>query len=153
MRTDATIRHRQTKLPKLVTTIGFDRWIARPGDLILYRERLAGGDDAPSLRRIARVIGTVDAPTLPAGTNYEGSPAVKNHICVMALADDGSYAYERWVDPADVVRCLDPEHMRAFMALFLAEDWNQCMRKPVSRDIARRDSLGMALKFARTGER
>ena len=144
MRTDARIHNRQTKLP-LASTFGFDRWIARPGDLILYVERMLDGHEQT---RMARVIGTVDAPAISLG-----SPAVKDHICVMTLADNGAFAYERWVDPKDVRRCFDTDRMRAFMALFLAEDWNSCMRQPVSRDIARRDSLGAALKFSRTGER
>ena len=134
MRTDAEIHNRQTKLPH-VSTLGFDRWIARPGDLILYVERMLDGSEQT---RMARVIGTVDAPAIPDGTTYEGSPAVKDHICVMALADDGAYAYERWVDPKDVRRCFDTDRMRAFMALFLAEDWNTCMRQPQSRHSATR---------------
>jgi hypothetical protein len=96
MRNDAKISNRKVYLPN-ATHLGFSKYEAKRGDLIVYREHHA--DDSYQLR-IARVIGTVDAPAL------EHSSAVKNHLFVLALSNSGDTVYERWVDPANVVECI-----------------------------------------------
>lgn len=96
MRTDAKISNRKVYLPR-ASTIGYGKYEAKRGDLIVYEEH--DNDGGVHNRRMARVLGTVDAPGVC------GNPPTKNHLFVLALADDGHTAYERWIDPKRVVSC------------------------------------------------
>jgi hypothetical protein len=106
---DATIDHRQVRLPN-ASHLGYDKWKAQRGDVIVYRE----GEGT----RTGRVLGRV-AYAPPEGE----IGAITDHLYVLALSDDLSHAYIRWVDPADVVQCTPCTPDRAaWLALFFAAD-------------------------------
>lgn len=119
MRTDARIDRRAVKLPYR-STLGFDKLIARVGDMVLYREHYMDGTHSDS--RIARVAGRVKhAPAL------EGdSKPVRNFLLVITMSEDLTYAMERWIDPVDVQRCWRPQSKHAaLMAFMLGEEFHK----------------------------
>lgn len=74
----------------------------RPGNWIVYREEYT---DQSFARRVGRVLGRVEAPAVP-DAKYP-CERIDGHISVLALANDLSHAYIRWVDPADVLEVRD----------------------------------------------
>lgn len=107
MRTDVTIDNRAIPCPNAGGFGGGGHGRAKAGHCILYRENHADGTHS---ERLARVLGRISA----AGLNYANKP-VKGFALVMALSNDASFAYERWVDPADIVQVFDvPNAMAAF---------------------------------------
>ena len=92
------------------STLGFGKYYASPGDLINYKEEYVGGTHG---YRLARVIGRIK------GTDNCGSQC-KGHILVSALEDELTYAYERWIDPKDVFRCVDSKKSAEFISWFLS---------------------------------
>lgn len=95
---------------------GFSRTEAKPGDWIAYREHCTDGS---SHARFARVIGRIDA----AGTD---GPSVKGKVAAIALSDDGTFCYERWIDPADVLSIHSPAPK--FLAWFASADPQELLR-------------------------
>lgn len=106
MRTDVTIDGRYIPCPN-ATRLGFCKWRAQVGDLIVY-------DECGDHLRMARVLGRIAyAPAL------EGDKGpIKGWALVMALSEDGSLAYERWVDPAKIKIVI--ESPAKFAAFFFA---------------------------------
>lgn len=102
---------RKVKLPH-VNTLGFNKWIASPGDWLTYKEHHA--DDSYTVR-MARYVGIVHAPA-----QGPDVPAVKGKLCVIALSDDAHCCYERWIDRADVQSVCSP--MPRFLAYFASAD-------------------------------
>lgn len=94
MRTDCKINTRSVKCPN-ARLIGFGLGVANVGNLIVYKEFHA--DDSYSTRT-ARMIGRVSAPQL----DPEGDE-IKGWLLVLALSDDCTALYERWVNPQWVV--------------------------------------------------
>jgi hypothetical protein len=87
-----TYSNRSVGLPN--ASVAFDsNGTAKRGAWFEYRERYEGGTEG---RRLARMIGTVDA------TGEDGLPPVRNWIVALAVSDRGSFAYLRWIDPRDV---------------------------------------------------
>ena len=106
----ATIDRQAVRLPN-ASTLGYGKWRAQYGDLITFRE----GEQT----RTGRVAGRVAyAPPL---TGQYAAPAVKNHLYVIAFGDDLTHAFVRWVDPADVITCIQvTADVGAFAAFLLA---------------------------------
>jgi len=106
MRRDAIIDKKQVPVPN-ASHLGYDKWKAQVGDLVLYLETDVNGQRIGS--RLGRMIGRVKwAPQLA------GSKPIRNWIILIALSDDLSHSYERWVNPEDVLRVQTPrdEHKR-----------------------------------------
>ena len=100
MRTDAIIDKRQVKVP-YSSHIGFSKWRAQVGDLILFTE---GGRTVTG-----RMIGRVHyAPALGE------TPIIRDYILCVCLNDALDYTFERWVNPIDVVQVepMTDEHAR-----------------------------------------
>lgn len=101
MRTDCKIDNRAIPCPN-ASLLGYAYGRAKAGHCVTYRE----GDKV----RLARVLGRVTAPALPG----DASP-VKGWALVMALSEDGTHAYERWINPANITRVFDaPTNLAAF---------------------------------------
>jgi len=100
MRTDIKIDSRAIKCPN-TSHIGFDLPVANVGNLIVYRE-------SATSTRVARVLGRVS--TL--------DKTVRGFALVMALSDDCSHAYERWIDPKDIIQIRNvPTDVLAFFGM------------------------------------
>lgn len=119
MRTDATYDRKQVSCPN-ASTLGYGKYKAQTGDLIVYREHYTNGtDDA----RLARVIGRVDyAPAL----DGDREPT-RNRLVVLAMATMPSFCFERWINPEDVIEILaidgEPgDKIRRLMEWFLSPD-------------------------------
>jgi hypothetical protein len=99
------------KIPNASHT-GYDKWEASPGDMITFTVDAAPGY---SDKRNGRVVGRVDA----SGASGADKTPIVGWICVAMLSDDLSFAYEMWVDPANVTSCRaaanDVEFWRTFM--------------------------------------
>lgn len=107
MRTDCTIDNRAVYCPN-ASKLGFGKYKAKRGDCVMYKQEYKDGSFSMVL---ARVLGRVTAPKLGE------SPEVNGWLLVMRLSDDGSHAYENWVDPADVLSVRDvPTAMLTFFA-------------------------------------
>jgi len=115
MRQDAIIDRKQV-ICSNATTIGYGKWRAQTGDLLLYRE-------SENSLRLARVIGRVKyAPAL----DGDKGPAC-NRIMVLALGNIPSHAFERWIDPKDVLEVISlaTEHgdrIRQLLQWFLSPE-------------------------------
>lgn len=111
---------RLTKLPNVGSALGYDRYTARAGDFILYKESYTDGS---SSRRQARVLGVITK------CDQDGASGV-DLLLVLAFTDDLSYGYERWVEPKDVLSCKGPEHARAFLSWIVGAEpeelWKYC---------------------------
>ena len=106
MSRDAKIAPRKaTRLPRAMT-LGHGRWKARPGDWIVYFR-------SDGSRAFARVIGQIES------CDTDG-PDCTGWLQVVAVSDNGSFGYERWINPADVIECLDPARVRTFLAWMLS---------------------------------
>ena len=87
MRTDVTLSKKKVICPH-ASLLGYGTRRAKPGMFV----RWDGGH--------GRIIATIDyAP--PLGE----TPEIKGWLLVMTLSDDLSFAYERWIDPKDVIEC------------------------------------------------
>jgi hypothetical protein len=95
------------------STIGTGKWMASPGDFIVFR---IPDDD---MERYARVIGRVDAE---GWDGADKTPIVGEIACVM-LSCGLSSAHEMWVDPEWVMEChsVGPHNVRFFTAFFTAD--------------------------------
>ncbi len=110
MRTDTRIDRYPVKCFQ-ASTLGYGKYIAEVGDIIIYRESTYNVEDLKTLsnphvhERIGRMAGRVHyAPALGE------TPEIKNHILVVCLSLDSPCAYERWIAPEDVLRIYDPNH-------------------------------------------
>jgi hypothetical protein len=109
MRTDATIDKRQVRCPN-ASHIGYSKWKAQVGDLIVWRE----GD----LKRIGRMIGRVHyAPALTG----DRAP-IRDYILVVGIGDMLQHTFERWVNPRDVERVEKIRDQGEVLAYFLSAD-------------------------------
>lgn len=94
MRTDARMDRKQVQCPN-VSQLGFDKWKAQFGDIVMFTE----GEKT----RVGRVVARIEhAPALGE------TEALHNYLCVAALSDDLTFVMERWVKPEDVLRIYDP---------------------------------------------
>jgi hypothetical protein len=119
VRTDCKIDGRAIKCPN-ANLSGFGLGVAKPGHLIVYKEHYA---DGTYRTRAARVLGRVSAPTLgPAGSSAPDADtgAVRGFALVAALSDDMTHAYERWINPADIIEVR--ENPTAFAAFFFGAE-------------------------------
>ena len=98
--------------------IGYGKCVADPGDLISYKEHCADGS---YMLRLARVVGRVNAPA-----DGPICPEVKGKICAVALNDEGTTCYERWIDPSDVVHVNRPAPN--FMHYFMTADPSELVK-------------------------
>jgi len=108
VRTDAIIDKRQVRCPN-ASHLGFDRWQAQVGDLILFTD----GERTS----VGRMIGRVHyAPPCVE------SLAVHDWLLVVGLAADLGHTFERWVNPLDVerVQSIREEHSR-ILTWFLSD--------------------------------
>lgn len=97
MRTDCTIDNVKVRCPNAAHG-GFQKWFCKRHDLISYN----GGFGH---RQLARSLGRLRAD----GEVY---------ILALVLASEGTFCYERWIDPLDVISINDPptEFARWFFA-------------------------------------
>ena len=111
MRTDCKISRKSVVCPN-ASLLGHAKGTAKVGDLVVYKE--AYMDDSHSLRA-ARMIGTIDyAP--PIG---DDTKPVKGYLLVLALSNDCTHCYERWINPKDVIEVRD--NPSAFAAWFFQD--------------------------------
>ena len=104
MRKDAKYSKKAVMCPK-ASTIGFGRYKAKPGDLIVFSDGILDS----SGREIGRVLGRVDASGEP------GCPKIVGHILVLQASRDFTSCYIRWIDPALVTYVTDsPTKFAAF---------------------------------------
>lgn len=94
-----TLRRVSVHCPN-TSTLGYGKWVAKPGDLLTYKEHHTDGSYTP---RLARMVGRVNAPA-----DGPTCPEVKGLICVVAISNEGTFCYERWIKPADVVHVSAP---------------------------------------------
>lgn len=92
MRKDAKLSKVPVVCPNAVTA-GFSTRTVMPGAFLEYKEH---HEDGTCGVRIARAVGRIDA----SGTD---GPPVRGFICAVALSDDGTFCYERWIKPEDVI--------------------------------------------------
>jgi len=108
MRTDAIIDRRQVRCPK-ASTLGYGKWKAQVGDLVLFTE----GQQT----RTGRMIGRIHyAPACGE------SPIIRDYLLVVCLNDSLDHTFERWVNPADVQRVEALREQQPVMAYFLSAD-------------------------------
>jgi hypothetical protein len=102
MRTDCKIDNRKV-ICKNSTLIGHSTNVCKAGDFFTYCT-----DGAQT--HLARSLGRVSAPSL----SPNDSP-IKGYILAMVLSNDATFAFERWVNPDDVLSVNPvPTHMAAF---------------------------------------
>lgn len=108
MRTDCKISAHPIKCPN-ASRLGYGLSVASVGNLIVYKE--FHKDDSYSTR-IARVIGCVTAPKIAPDDSE-----IKDWALVLALSDNCTHLYERWVNPEWVVEVREmPVNILRFLA-------------------------------------
>jgi hypothetical protein len=102
MRTDCQIDRKQVKLPN-VTLIGFNRWKARYGYIVVWN------DDG--IRRLCRVVGRVAyAPACGDPQDKQMfTPEIRNWLVLVCLNTTGSNWFIRWAPPEQIEQCYDPK--------------------------------------------
>lgn len=123
MRTDVTIDKKQVHCPN-TSRLGFDKSKAQVGDLILFSE----GERIITARMIGRIA---YAP------QCAETPPIRGWILAICLNDSLDHTFERWVNPADVLRVepLENEsiHRRAVTEYFLSDELTQAPINEVRR--------------------
>ncbi len=105
MRTDAVI-DQEPVMCKNAQLIGFQKYPACFGDIIVFRENYPGGDFQ---QFIGRVAGRVHyAPELPSPPPDKPTPEINDFILTVVLSRDATFVMERWVDPKDVSIVYNP---------------------------------------------
>lgn len=108
MRNDVVIDRKQVNVPK-ASTLGFGKFRAQFGDMIMYHDQEA--------TRVGRIIGRVQsAPSI----GQDGP--LRDHLVVAVFSDDLTFIYERWVDPASVARCWTPQPKHRELWQFMLGD-------------------------------
>lgn len=98
MRTDVTIDRKQVHLPN-ASTLGYGKFKAQHGDVVLFKQ-----DPSIGQLTIGRVVGRIaSAPRIG------DDPDLRGHLVVVALTQSITSPMERWVDPANVVECFNPQ--------------------------------------------
>ena len=116
MRTDAQIDRKQVYLPN-ASTLGFGKWKAQHGDVVLYTQN--------DQNCIGRVAGRVHyAPSLE-----PNEKPIKDYLLVIQLGSRLDFSYERWVNPADVTECFDPHNeycrIQEVLAFMFSKDFKK----------------------------
>ena len=107
MRTDVKINEKQVICPN-ASLLGYSTCKCRVGYFLVYKETYTDGSYNT---RLARMIGRIEkAP----------EKELIGHIVALALDDNGSHGYERWVDPKDVLEVYAPQHVSAFATWFFS---------------------------------
>jgi hypothetical protein len=116
MRTDCIIDKCQVRCPN-ASHLGYDKWKAQVGDLVLYSEG--------TQRKVARMIGRITyAPELESSDK-----PIKNWILGIALTGELlEHTYERWIDPKSVIRVESIREQRAVLEYFLSDEM---LRAPI----------------------
>lgn len=98
------------------STLGFSKYVAETGDWITYKEHCADNSYHP---RHARVVGWVKAP-FQKGSEPQYDCLAFEGVCVVALNDDATSCFERWIKPEDIISI----HMTApnFLQYFASAD-------------------------------
>lgn len=114
-----TIDGRKVPCPN-ASLIAGARGAAKPGDMLVWND-----PGFPGRKTLARMLGRVTAPA-----DGPDVPAIKGWILAMVLSEDASFAYERWINPADVARVYDsPAKLAAvFFAPKLPHDARTMLR-------------------------
>jgi len=100
MRTDTIIDRKLVKCPN-ASTLGYGKWKAQFGDIVLWK-------DSEGIH-IGRVAGRIQyAPALGSET-----PAIRNHLLIVALSRNHTFPMERWVDPQEVIEVYDPANFES----------------------------------------
>ena len=64
----------------------------------------SGTSQKLSLHNAGKAPLQIEVASAPRGVNAHG---IKNYILCLALSDDGSFCYERWIDPREVTAVRD----------------------------------------------
>lgn len=108
--------NRRVYLPN-ASTIGYGRYYAKAGNLIVFQDEYREGLN--HLTHVGKVIGRISETDTLQGERHG---QWVGHLLVLQCAAHLMYGYERWIDPATVTQCCEPEHAAHFMAwLFKAE--------------------------------
>lgn len=99
---------------------------AHVGDWLTYDE--SNGSESNGLLRVGRMIGRIKhAPAFGVGT--DSTPAIDNWLLVLALSNDATSLYIRWVNPDNVTRVESPnDGITRLAAMFFA------VKLPFNRD-------------------
>jgi len=113
MRTDARMDRKQVKLP-CASTLGFDKWKAQFGDMVMFRE----GHNL----ELGRIISRINyAPVIG-----DDSPAIRGWLCVAVFSQDMSFIMERWINPETIERCYTPRPQQiALMSFMFGEEFKK----------------------------
>ena len=107
-----TVSERQVQCP-YASTLGYGKWIARPGDWITFSPYLDKGEK-PSVDfgvvRIGRVLGRIEAPQDAEGWLY-----------VLVLGTDACHLYPIWVKPEWVSTVQGPERLPAALLAWFTQ--------------------------------
>lgn len=114
MRTDATIDRKWVKLPN-ASTLGYGKWRAQFGDFVVFRTGGEPDGGFPSLGRVAGRV--VYAPALE-----PNEQPVRDWLLVITFTQDMCSVGERWVDPAWVGYCYEPQKKHAALWRFMQSD-------------------------------
>jgi hypothetical protein len=103
MRTDCKIDNRKV-ICKNSSLIGYSTNVVKAGDFFTYT------DHNRNQIQMARSLGRVSAPALSANEK-----PINGYILALVLSGDGTFAFERWVNPDDVQSVMPlPTKMTAF---------------------------------------
>lgn len=127
MRTDTKIDRYSVKCHK-ASTLGYGKWIAEVGDIIIFRETSYNVEDLKTQANpyhhevIGRMAGRIHyAPAL------RETPEIKDYLLVVALYPALPCTAERWVAPDEVIRIYDPNHkdrkIEELMAFFFSAEF------------------------------
>lgn len=116
------ITRRKIRCLHLIPTMGYSKWEAVAGDMITYKEQITDGSFN---RRMARVVGWVKAPFEKGSKPEYDCPAFEG-VCVVALNDEGTCCYERWIKPEDILSINTPSPK--FLFYFGSADPQELLR-------------------------
>lgn len=120
MRTDVTTSKKQSEYLANASTLGYGKYKAQFGDIVIYREN-------ENTVRVARVAGRIEhCPKL------DDDPNMKGWLIVVALGMNLTHTMERWINPDDVIECFNPSPDKfggrdiiALLSFFFGEDFKK----------------------------
>lgn len=123
-----TLRPRAATHVINASTLEYGRYMARPGDYVRFREALTdiGSVVSGSVVTFGRVLGQIKS------TENDGLKDCAGWLAVAVVADNLTFGYERWVDPAWVIECQPATQVEDFLRAFLASDNAQIERSLVA---------------------
>jgi hypothetical protein len=114
VRIDAFIDRKQMRCPN-ASTIGYGKWKAQTGDIVVYRAN-------EGMTQVGRVIGRIThAPAL----DGDKSPT-RNYLLLAVLNSSLTFVMERWINPEDVIEVFEPrEDVAKMLAFFFSPEFTK----------------------------